>query len=82
MQRTINSVEGWHSKFQRMLVTHHASIWKFIEHMRKDQRDNKILITQVMAGHQRVRHSIKNLSNKSTAGGGNGIKLSNIQETW
>ena len=42
MQRTTNTVEGWHSKFQNIINCHHPSIWKFIEHVQKDQRENEV----------------------------------------
>lgn len=29
--RSNNAVEGWHSRFQRMIVSHHSGIWKFLE---------------------------------------------------
>ena len=38
-----------------MLVIHHASIWKVLKQIRKDQRDNENLMAQSMAGI----HSIK-----------------------
>lgn len=58
-QRTINTIEGWHSKFKKCIVTHHANIWKFIENLQKDQNDNQLLINQLMAGHMAIRHPIK-----------------------
>lgn len=33
--RSNNFVEGWHSKFAKLLVTPHANIWKFFEYLRK-----------------------------------------------
>lgn len=58
LQRTTNEAEGWHSRFQRMLVSHHASMWKFLEAVRKDQQDTSNQITQILAGHRRVKHAI------------------------
>jgi hypothetical protein len=58
-QRTTNSVEGWHSKFQKAIVTHHANIWKFIEYLKKDQHENNLLINQLLRGHVGVCHPIK-----------------------
>lgn len=58
VQRTTNQVEGWHSRFQRMLTTHHASIWKFLDAVRKDQHDSMNQIVQILAGHRRVKHPI------------------------
>lgn len=31
--RTTNAVEGWHSRFQRIIVSHHAGIWKFLDNI-------------------------------------------------
>lgn len=59
MHRTNNVAEGWHSKFQRIINVHHASIWRFLENIQKDQRDNEILILQLKGGHQKIRHPIK-----------------------
>lgn len=55
--RTNNVVEGWHSRFQKLIFTHHASVWKFIEHIKKDQRANEVLIAQLGAGHK-IKHPI------------------------
>lgn len=57
--RTNNVVEGWHSRFQKMINTHHASIWKFLERIQKDQKMNEVCITQLHGGHTRVKHPIK-----------------------
>lgn len=52
-------MEGWHSKFQHMLSTYHASLWKFLEEIRKDQRENEVVILQLTdGGHSRIRHPI------------------------
>lgn len=58
-QRTNNVVEGWHSKFQKMIVTHHSNIWKFLDHIKADQADNEALIIQLEGGHTKIRHPIK-----------------------
>lgn len=58
-QRTTNEVEGWHSRFQSLINSHHAGIWKFLEHLQKDHRQNEILMIQLAAGHTRVRYPIK-----------------------
>lgn len=59
LQRTNNVVEGYHSKFQHMINCHHASLWKFLEHIRIDQRDNEIIMQQLIGGHTRIKHPIK-----------------------
>lgn len=58
-QRSTNACEGWHSRFQRLIVSHHSSIWKFLENVKKDQRENEALIVQLNAGHTRIRYPIK-----------------------
>lgn len=58
-QRSTNAVEGWHSRFQRLILSHHAGIWKFIEHIQLDQKQNEIMMIQLGAGHTRVRHPMK-----------------------
>ena len=42
-----------------MINCHHSSIWKFLEFIKKDQRDNEIIIQQLLGGHTRVKHPIK-----------------------
>lgn len=63
-ERTNNVVEGWHNKFQKMAVSSHINVFKFIECLKKDQRDNEICFGQIeSSGHTRVKHPIskKNL---------------------
>lgn len=52
-------MEAWHSKFQKIIVSHHSGIWKFLEHVLKDQSENEILIMQLAAGHSRIRYPVK-----------------------
>lgn len=57
--RTTNIVEGWHSKFQNIIQTKHANIWKFLDTVRKEQNDNDKLMVQMMgAGHTRVKNPV------------------------
>lgn len=60
VQRTTNVVEGWHSKFQRLIVTHHSAIWRFLETIKKEQNNNAQLITQLRGGHRNIKYPIKN----------------------
>lgn len=64
-QRSTNSVEGWHSKFQRIIQTHQSGIWKFLEHILKDQSENEILMLQLAAGHTRIRYPVKGIYRKN-----------------
>ena len=36
LPRTNNSVEGWHNGFQRSLMCSHPTIWRLIEHLKKE----------------------------------------------
>jgi hypothetical protein len=47
---TKNAVEQWHSRFQKMIVTHHASVWKFLE-PQNVQRGFGVLILQLSGRH-------------------------------
>lgn len=58
-QRSTNSVEGWHSRFQRLILAHHAGILRFIEHLQLDQKQKEVMMIQLGAGHTRVRYPIK-----------------------
>lgn len=57
--RTNNHVEGWNSKFLKMIVTLHANIWKFLETVKKEQRDTEQLITQLEGGHTKIKYPIR-----------------------
>lgn len=57
--RTTNHVEGWHSRFQKTILVHHSNIWKFLDYLKAEQRDNEVLMLQVEGGHTRTRHPIK-----------------------
>jgi hypothetical protein len=60
-RRTNNVVEGWYSKLAFSIITKHASIWKFLEFIQKNERDNSILTNQLIGGHRLIRHFIKKL---------------------
>lgn len=49
------------------MIIHHASIWKFLDAVRKDQHDSMNQIVQILAGHRRVKHPIpKSYNQQST----------------
>ncbi|PSN39509.1 hypothetical protein C0J52_21142 [Blattella germanica] len=54
-QRTNNSVEGFHSKLGKVVVAHHANIWRFLENIKKIQAETEHAITQITGGHSRYR---------------------------
>ncbi|PSN38021.1 hypothetical protein C0J52_24135 [Blattella germanica] len=55
-QRTNNSVEGFHSKLGKVVVAHHANIWRFLENIKKIQAETEHAITQITGGHSRYEH--------------------------
>jgi hypothetical protein len=50
--RTNNHVEGWHRGFCGLLASHHPTIWKFVDGLKKEQSLNQMKIEQFIAGHQ------------------------------
>ena len=44
-------LKGGISVSKRNVTTHHPSLWKFLEFLRKDQRENEIVMQQLAAGH-------------------------------
>ena len=44
-QRTTNAVEGWHSRF--------------LDHIKKDQKETEAMIIQLLSGHTRIRYPVK-----------------------
>lgn len=57
--RSNNHSEAWNAKFTKMIVTNHSNIWKFIEYIKKDQRDNEQIMIQLATGHTNVRHPVR-----------------------
>lgn len=66
LHRSTNVVEGWHSRFQRIIISHPSRIWKFLDNIRKDQNENEIIQIQLDAGHTRVRHQVKGTYKKKS----------------
>lgn len=56
--RTNNVVEGWHSKFQKMIVVHHANVWKYIDELKAEEHDFHQIHAQVKAGHINVKQPV------------------------
>lgn len=63
--RTTNVVESWHNSFQLLLNTHHSNLWKFLEHVKVQQRVNEQLITQLQGGHTKIKHPVKSIQLKN-----------------
>lgn len=56
LERTNNYVEAWHSKFAKLLHSSHSNIWKFLQNIRNEQRDNNQQFIQLLAGQRNSRH--------------------------
>ncbi|XP_059147899.1 uncharacterized protein LOC131935505 [Physella acuta] len=52
LPRTNNSVEGWHRAFQQCVDCHHPSIYKIVEHFRKEQDHVEIQLQRIRDGVQ------------------------------
>jgi len=65
LPKTNNSIEGWHRKFSSSLSSHHPSIWKFIDALKKEQSINELQIEQFIAGNnlQAGRQIYRNTAN-------------------
>ena len=50
LPRTNNSVEGWHNGFQRSLMCSHPTVWRLIEHLKKEEGLQRFSMTQALAG--------------------------------
>lgn len=57
LPRTNNSVEGWHRAFQQTVDCHNPSIFKIIEHFRKEQNQMEIQLHRYEAGFRRPEAS-------------------------
>ena len=54
--RTNNAVQGWHSKFQKVIkVVHNLSIWRFIGGLKDKQQSNEQVITRVLGSHSQIQ---------------------------
>ncbi len=48
--RTNNMVESFHSKFLKQIHTRHSSLWKFLDYLKAEEKDNNTAITQLEGG--------------------------------
>ena len=60
-RKTNNVAEEWHYKFQNAKQSKHATIWKCLGIIRKDEKNNEIVITQLFGGHRKIKHPIKKI---------------------
>lgn len=52
LPKTNNDIEGWHRRFSSLIYSYHPSIWKFIDAIRMDEKQNRKKIEELIAGHE------------------------------
>ena len=51
LQKTNNSVEGWHRAFETQVAGHHPNIWIFFECLKKEEQNcSDVKVDQYLAG--------------------------------
>ena len=50
--RTNNILEGWHRRFNTIVVKHHPNICEFLERLKGEQAHTDTLVEQLVAGQQ------------------------------
>src|SRR5277367_3716658 len=48
--RTTNSVEAWHGVFENTIAAHHTNIYKFIQHLAREEQKVHVDIQRFIAG--------------------------------
>ena len=59
LPRTNNSIEGWHSAFQRTVGSNHPTIYKLIEAMQLEQSHTENIIIQIAQGRTVVKKNAR-----------------------
>jgi uncharacterized protein YbgA (DUF1722 family) len=68
--RTNNNLEGWHSRFQKIVARHRPNLWQLLEAMLQEQAATEVALQQVAAGrhvhtgnckYKRVKKQLKRL---------------------
>ena len=57
LPRTNNPVEAWHQSFQQTVDCHHPSVYKLVDHFRKEQDHVEIMIERIRAGFRQPEAS-------------------------
>jgi hypothetical protein len=57
LPRTNNSVEAWHRSFQQTADCHHPSVFKIVDHFRKEQDHVELMIERFRAGFRQPEAS-------------------------
>ncbi len=50
--RTNNNLEGWHSRFQKIVARHRPNLWQLLEAIQHEQAATEVAIQQVAAGRR------------------------------
>ncbi|KAK3907826.1 Alanine--tRNA ligase [Frankliniella fusca] len=53
--RTNNAVKAWHNHLQHMMVIRHASMWRFLENLKKEENE---IHTQARGGHTKIKEPV------------------------
>ena len=51
--RTNNHVEGWNSKWDKVVNANHVGVWRFFDNIREEQKENEDLIEAINCGEPR-----------------------------
>src|SRR5688572_2718543 len=57
LPRTNNSVEAWHQSFQQTVDCHHPSVYKLVEHFRKEQDHCELKVKRYRSGFRQPESS-------------------------
>jgi hypothetical protein len=55
--RTNNNLEGYHSKLKAIVKTHKPNMWRMIEHLQEDARENSAILEQLDNGVEVLRRN-------------------------
>lgn len=59
-----NTVEGWHHKFQKLMLLHHPSVWRFIEVLKDEQQSSEQVVIRFLVVTLRYSHQLHNYTDK------------------
>lgn len=57
LPRTNNSVEAWHRAFQQTVDCHHPTVYKIVDHFRKEQDHVEIMVERYRGGYRQPEAS-------------------------
>ena len=59
LPRTNNALEGWHRGFLQQVSSHHPTLWKFLDALKREQDLQDIHIAKLRAGSQTMKSNKK-----------------------